>query len=602
MCSYNVVDKSKSCIRGSRQSWRARTAFGLPSVASLAALVLAAGCGGDDNGTAGGIDAGSNQDAGKGAGDGGVQGRDATSPSDALSPLDTGTPVEAGDPGTVDITFDVATNKNVHPISPLVYGTNGADTIAKTHQSMTRMGGNRMTAFNWENNASNAGSDYQFENDDYLCSNAMCMPTNDTPGALIKGFVDQANANGAAVVLTIPIVDYVAADKTPAGDVRNSGANYLSTRFKQNKPTKGSAFANPPDVTDAFVYEDEFVNWLKATEPSANIILEMDNEPDLWSSTHAEVHPAAVTYAELASRNVKFASAVKSVWPQVKVSGPVSYGWQGYVTLQNASDSTANGDFVEYYLDAMKAAGGGASGRLVDYLDLHWYPEATGGGERISGPQTDAAIVAAREQAPRSLWDTSYKETSWIVDSIMQPIQLIPRMQAKIAAHYPGTGLAITEWNYGGGTDISGAIASADVLGIFGRDGVDAASMWPLNGTESFTYAAFRAYRNYDGAGKQFGDTSISATTSDVPNSSVYASLDSTNVSRLVIVAINKSTSIKTAGIKVEASTVYTKASVFTLTSAGADLVSAAGLTSVATNAFRYPMPPQSISVIVPNP
>src|SRR5699024_3450689 len=139
-----------------------------------------------------------------------------------------------------------------------------------------------------------------------------------------------------------------------------------------------------------------------------------------------------------------------------------------------------------------------AGKRLVDDLDLHWYPEATGGGVRITGTETTAAVAAARVQAPRSLWDPTYTENSWITnDYLHAPIQLLPRVQARIAAHNPGTGIAMTEWNYGGGQHISGAIASADVLGIFGRQGVRLATLWELHPEdETYTYAAFRAYRN----------------------------------------------------------------------------------------------------------
>ena len=55
-----------------------------------------------------------------------------------------------------------------------------------------------------------------------------------------------------------------------------------------------------------------------------------------------------------------------------------------------------------------------AGRRLVDVLDLHWYPEARGGGVRITEADASAAVAAARVQAPRSLWDPGYAETSWI--------------------------------------------------------------------------------------------------------------------------------------------------------------------------------------------
>ena len=342
---------------------------------------------------------------------------------------------------------------------------------------------------------------------------------------------------------------------------------------------------------------------LGGAEPGVTIRWLLDNAPDLWSSTHAEVHPNAVTYAELAQRNVDYAKAVKAAVPGTEVWGPVNYGWQGFVNLQGASDSAANGDFINWWLGQMATAGQTAGKRLVDGLDLHWYPEATGGGMRIVGGDSSAPVVAAREAAPRSLWDSTYTETSWITQSTGSgPINLIPRMLGKISAHYPGTKLSFSEWNYGGGADISGAIASADVLGIYGVQGVDMAMMWPTT-TETFTYAAFTAFRNYDGHGAAFGDTSVTATTTDVPSSSVYASLQSSNAGALVIVAINKATTTKVAGIVIEHPTSYTKASVYTLTSGGgANLVAAAALTAVATNAFRYSMPAQSVTVIVPAP
>jgi hypothetical protein len=185
----------------------------------------------------------------------------------------------------------------------------------------------------------------------------------------------------------------------------------------------------------------------------------------------------------------------------------------------------------------------------------------------------------------------------------MGPIYLIPRTLAQIAQHYPGTPLSFSEWNYGGGTDISGAIASADVLGIFGLYGVDMAMMFPSNGNEDFTYAAFQAYRSYDGANATFGDTSVSATTTDVPDSSIYASVDSTHEAHVVLVAINKATTQKIAGIQLYATTAFASASVFTITAAGgAAVVPAAPIQAVATNAFSYAMPAQSVSVLVPSP
>ena len=118
---------------------------------------------------------------------------------------------------------------------------------------------------------------------------------------------------------------------------------------------------------------------------TARILFSLDNEPDLWSSTHARIHPDPVGYAELVDKNVDFAGAVKDVAPNAVVTGFVSYGYAGYTTLQNAPDM--QGEFISYYLQAMADADAEAGHRLVDVLDLHWYSEvyANGQSETIMG-------------------------------------------------------------------------------------------------------------------------------------------------------------------------------------------------------------------------
>ena len=392
------------------------------------------------------------------------------------------------------------------------------------------------------------GTDYGgCENDDLMCNSR--QPGCANAGTTLKNFIDQATAAGAAAYVTVPIVDYVAGDEN-ANQAIN--CKFDASRFKQNKPTKGSAFSDPPNATDNFVYQDEMVSWLGKHEAGATLRFLLDNEPDLWSSTHPEVHPMPVTYAELAQRTVDYAKAIKAVMPGVEVWGPASYGWGGYVNLQGASDASADGDFLSWYLDQMKSAEQSFGKPVLDGLDLHWYPEQGDGGSatspgadcRICVDPTTASVAADcstaagaagtavfREQAPRSLWDATYVENSWIPGSMGgKAIQLIPLVQAKIAAHDAKMKLAFSEWNYGGGSDISGSIASADVLGIFGAYGIDMAMLWETWHDESFTYAAFDAYRNFDGKGAAFGDTSIGTSTTDVPNSSVWASISSSEI------------------------------------------------------------------------
>ena len=130
--------------------------------------------------------------------------------------------------------------------------------------------------------------------------------------------------------------------------------------------------------------------------------------------------------------------------------------------------------------------------------------------------------------------------------------------------------LALTEYNYGGGQDISGGIAQADVLGILGRYGVYAATLWELSADESFVYGAFAMYRNYDGQGSAFGNIGVSATTNDVPRTSVYASMDFLNGRRMVVVALNKTASALTAGLAVTHTMRFARSEVYRLTAGSA--------------------------------
>ncbi len=523
-------------------------------------------------------------------------------PVDAGTPtpppaIDAGTPIPPGNPGAADVTIAVDSAVNVRPISRFIYGKNfnGSTWSAEPHLTLNRLGGNRWSAYNWETNASNAGSDYNHNSDSYLGG-------GNVPGEAVRAPVAASRAAGGATMVTIPILGWVAADKN--GTVLNDP---IASRFFPTLATKPSALSMTPSLTDGAVYQDEFVAWLEATFPNAHadptreIFYSLDNEPDLWSDTHSHIHPVPVTYAELLTKSVDAAKAVRRNAPAGKIFGAVSYGFNGFINLQNAVDAN-NRDFVEFFLDGMRQASTTQGARLLDVLDLHWYPEATGGGVRVIGEDTTTAVAAARVQSPRSLWDPTYTETSWVASYAGGPLKLIPDMQAKIAAHYPGTGLGFTEYYYGGGSHISGGVAEADVLGIFGREGVHTGALWPMTGGSiPYITGAFAMFRSYDGLGGAFGDTSIQATNTDVVNTSVYASIDAANPGRMVLVVINKATTAKTAALTLRHGTAYTRAERYVMSSGQPNPVRGADVT-VTANALRYTLPAMSVTTLVLKP
>ncbi|MBV8469873.1 MAG: hypothetical protein JOY60_08450 [Burkholderiaceae bacterium] len=504
-----------------------------PLIFGIAAAALIGGCGGG----------------------GGSSAVAAPAPS-APAPTTAPAPAPAPAPSSPDVTVTL-TPASTHAISPYIYGLNSLNstTGASPLTTLDRTGGNRWTAYNWENNASNAGSDYLYENDNYLS-------TSTTPAEAVRAIIAADRGAGAASLVTIQMQGWVSADI--AGPVSTSNPPD-TTRFKPivfRKSTQTSvAFTTTPPTSDNAVYMDEFAWALDQKFSGLGIFtasaalptfIELDNEPELWNTTHLEVQgPTPITSDAYIAKTVALTQALKDQFPAMTIVGPAHYGFGGLYSWQGELTPTPSGAnwFADKYLAAIKAASTTYGKPIVDVYDFHWYSEATdGSGNRItnltSTTLTDAQVQAVA-QSPRSLWDNTYSETSWIRNTLGGPIALLPRLQAKIAASNPGMKLGITEYNNGGCQNIAGTLAQADNLGIFGVQGVYLASYWPLGSNESYCLGAFRAFRGFDGANASFGDVSVQAASSDVQSVAAYASTDSAHAGRTIFVAINRSTTTK---------------------------------------------------------
>jgi hypothetical protein len=468
----------------------------------------------------------------------------------------TATPANAAPNVTITINPAIA-----HLISPYIYGMNFYNGITGAPPQLTfdRDGGNRWTAYNWETNASNAGSDYLYENDNYLSS-------SNVPAEAVRSFIAADQANGMASLVTMQLQGYVSADES--GPVAQPFPNL--SRFKQaiyKKSTKDATpFTITPPTTNAYVYMDEFA-WaldqkfsgqgIFGASPAHPTFIDLDNEPDLWNSTHAEVQGSTnISSSNFIANTVTLTQALKDQFPNVVLFGPVNYGfegiysWQGDPTL-SPTPSGANW-FADKYMAGIKTASTTYGKPLVDVYDFHWYSEATDGTTRVTnmtGSTLTDAQVQAIVQSPRSLWDPTFTENSWITGVLGGPINILSRLQSKIAANNSGMKLSISEYENGGFNHIAGTIAQADNLGIFGSEGLFAANFWPPSGTYSYTLAGFRAFRDFDGAGSNFGDASLQSTSSDAASVVVYASMDSTAPGRVVFVAINRSNAQKVTAI-----------------------------------------------------
>jgi|CZKI01.1.fsa_nt_gi hypothetical protein len=513
-------------------------------------------------------------------------------------------PPAAGADLSIQISVDPGSGRR--PISPYVYGTD-QDLAGVSTPGARRFGGDRLTGYNWETNASNAGTDYINNSDNYLVDE---LPASQqaTPAIALTTFHDQSLSLGVPyTILTLQMAGYVAADEN--GPVTAAQAAPSSRWNLVLNNTPGGVFPPSPNLTDGTVYMDEVLNLLVSRYGPASGATgvkgyNLDNEPSLWPSTHPYLHPAQTTCAEEVSKSVALSTTIKRMDPTAEVLGPVLYGSEAYFTFQNAPDwpaletSTGFRWFIDYYLDQMSKASATAGTRLIDVFDLHRYSDenvsGTGPDQSITNQTdfTDTASDMDRVQAPRVLWDATYVENSWVQQYYSQFLPWIPNIQASINAHYPGTKLSFTEYSYGGESDISGGIAQADVFGIYGKFGVYLGCVWILHGTPPpvYTAAAFNLYLDYDGQGGKFGATSVSETDSDTVNTSAYAAVDSAGA--LHVVVLNKSyTQTADLNFQIAGSIPYASARVYAFDKSGPSITARASAT-LTNNQVTYPLPP----------
>ena len=494
----------------------------------------------------------------------------------------------------ITVNYTINTGVDVKPISPYIYGCNG-DLLGNENFSSFRVGGNRLTGYNWENNFSNAGNDYQHSSDNYLVS-SLSASQQSVPGVIALNLVDSNSTKYK--LFTLPMAGYVSRDGK--GTVQTSEAA-PSGRWRQVVNKKGSTFTLSPDTSDSYVYVDEFLNYMntkrgKSNAGGINAYL-MDNEPDLWSSTHPRIHSNAVGAAELVNKTIALAKTVKDMDAKAEVFGYESYGFSGYNSLQSAPDwSSVQGSaqwYIDYYLSNMNSASTSDGRRLLDVLSLHWYSEATGDNRIINSNATTSNDNIARMQAPRTLWDSSYTENSWIAQSFSSYLPLIPRIMKSINQNYSGTKLAFTEYNYGDFNHISSGIAQADVLGIFGKYGVYDANYWNLQNNINYISAGFKIFRNYDGKNSMFGNTNVYSKMSDKQNSSVYTSIIGTSDSVLTMVVINKNLTNSINGqFAITSGTSYSTADVWGFDANSAAITTRSGISTITGNNFNYTIPP----------
>ena len=180
-----------------------------------------------------------------------------------------------------------------HTISPAIYGQAFAPTDGYVQDhgvSVVRWGGNAVTTYNPFLQATNAGSDWYFENRD---------------GGSANLWIEDVMDAGADALFTVPALDWVSKDKTSYSfSVATYGAQDSTDPWNAdagNGLHNGKPIANDP--TDAYTpwTSDDARTFVESLWTSP-MFAAVDNELDIASSTHRDCHPDPMTYDEMRDR------------------------------------------------------------------------------------------------------------------------------------------------------------------------------------------------------------------------------------------------------------------------------------------------------------
>jgi glycosyl hydrolase family 44/fibronectin type III domain protein len=462
---------------------------------------------------------------------------------------------------SVHVAVDVLTDR--HLISPYVYGgayPQNASTITDSGLSVVRWGGNATSTYNWQTQTDNADNDWYFEDFNYT-------EIGDSDSSK---FIRDVKAAGSNPLMTMVMLPWVAKSaENNNGHWSFSVAKYgaqcgtdpynsdAGDGLKTDCATELTADPNDayvplldqPGSSDptGSVYRNQWAAALATAFGSAPHFYDMDNEIDIWGSTHFDIHPSPSGYNELRDTYLAEARALKTWDPAAIRLGPVSCCWWFYWNGQNNNDKGVHAgiDFLPWWLNEVYWQDQIAGTRSLDVFDIHAYPDT---------PSTSSFTTAQKQALAtriyRDYWDPTYVSESSSVNqpwaTSIQPNRTIPfripRMRALVNTIYPGTPLSVTEWSAEivSASDFSTALGDADACGILGRERVYLASRWTAPSPSNPNYLTLKLFTNYDGAHHGFGTTSVSDTNDADPSLfSSYAALNSTGTT-LTLLVLNK--------------------------------------------------------------
>lgn len=104
----------------------------------------------------------------------------------------------------------------------------------------------------------------------------------------------------------------------------------------------------------------------------------MDNEPEIWHGTHDDVMPVQLSAEDFMQRYFDVAKKARAIFPEIKLVGPVPANeWQWYNWSGGITQNGKNYPWLEYFIKRVAEEQQATGIRLLDVLDIHFYPSSS---------------------------------------------------------------------------------------------------------------------------------------------------------------------------------------------------------------------------------
>ena len=215
-----------------------------------------------------------------------------------------------------------------------------------------------------------------------------------------------------------------------------------------------------------------------ALDPNSIRYWNMDNEPEIWSGTHDDVCTVQPPVETFMQAYFDVAKKARALYPDIKLVGPVPCNeWQWY-NWDNQRIQLGQNYYVwlEYFIKRIGEEQQDSGVRLLDVLDIHFYPYET----------SPSDIV----QLHRVWFDTTYdypgangvkRLGQWGWDNSITREYIFTRCRDWLDQYIGpdhGVTFGVTEMGIKGDNPNVTAVWYASTLGVFADEGVELFTPW----------------------------------------------------------------------------------------------------------------------------